>query len=504
MLKLKWFWTIALLILILGGFFRFHALGLKAMHHDEGVNHTFASQLNERFYYHYNPHHYHGPFLYYATMPWWHTMGVTKVSLRFSSALAGMLAILFFLLMHKSIGRPGALFAAAVVAISPVDVYFSRTFIHEIFLASFATGLLWTVLEFERTAKMRYFLAFCAFFSLCFTVKETSAIMTLSLVTAYIGTALYKKLMAKRYADTLEPFTIDFGAIWKNKLFAADGIAIGLTIWILFFASFLTNPRGLIDFFVAFLPWMSTGFAEQKGHFKPASYFFVVLGKYYLPIIVPMILGAFWGLSKGKMKFVFLFLYGFATIFIYSIIPYKTPWCIMHIAVPFIALAGYAVSRAIEAQNAPKYWGFHVAAVLALGLAVYSYYSYKINFLEYDDDKYKIVYVQTDRSYEDAFELLDRMATRSKQGKELDIVRIGTKNPIGFYLRDYTKTKRYETPPKTPLNQPVVLVNSELADETKTLLFGEHVELTYPIWPGTYMVMLVERDFYDKYAKDTQ
>ena len=57
-------WIAAAMILLAAGFLRLLFLDLKPLHHDEGVNSLFMTQLFRGGYYHYDPANYHGPSLY--------------------------------------------------------------------------------------------------------------------------------------------------------------------------------------------------------------------------------------------------------------------------------------------------------------------------------------------------------------------------------------------------------------------------------------------------------
>jgi uncharacterized protein (TIGR03663 family) len=492
------FFFLSILILLAAVGLRFALLDLKAVHHDESVNYSFTKKLVDRNHYHYNPNHYHGPFLYYAAVPAWLIAGASKAALRFAPALFGVLAVLFFLLMQKTIGRPGALFGAAMIAISPADIYFSRTFIHEIYLAALAAGFLWAFLEFTRKAKWKYVFAFFIFAAFSFTIKETTAIMGVALVAAYFGTRLY----FLGWSDDVpldDRMKMDWKFLRGHWIYLADAIALFFTILILFFSSFLTYPQGLLKFFEAYMPWMKTGF-KDSGHVKPAFYFFIVTAKYYAPIVVPALLTGLWSISKKKPRGVFLFLYGMFLLIFYSAIPYKTPWCVLQIAIPFVALAGYGLSKAL-AGSVPRLVRIHVLLFMAVLFVPTIYTSVRINFYDYDDDSIKIVYVQTDRTFEDMFALLDQMAKRSGRGKNIPIALIDAKNPARVYLRNYKKVKKYEDVPEKIIKAPVVLVKSTHLKKMEAVMPGPYVTLTYPVWPGTFVAMLVDKSFYAKYAK---
>lgn len=507
----KLFFLVAAICILLGSFvIRFARLDLKAMHHDEGVNYYFSKMLDDSFHYHYNPDAYHGPFLYFVGYPAYTIAGPGKFSLRFTPALFGVIAILFFLLMRNVIGKPGAAISALVIALSPADIYFSRTFIHEIYLSAFAIGLLWTFLEYAQKPKIRFLFGFFIFASLAFTVKETTAVMCVSLFGAYFAMRIFFSKIVNEPETPTDQCKIDWKNMWTDKIFLADAFGIALAIWVLLFSSFMTYPHGIIKFFIAYAPWLKTGFTSESGHEKEFHYFIILLAKYYAPVMIPALATAVWSFVKRNPRGIFLTLYSFFLLFIYSAIPYKTPWCVLQIGIPFTALAGYGLSKALDAEKVSRLARVHVGVAMMVMLVPYIYFAYDINFVDYDNDKHQIIYVQTERAYEDMFALIDKMATNSGMNENLTIAEIKPKHPSFFYLRKYTKVVNYEDGPAEPISEKVLLVavdnwkeNRTYLDIAREKLPCEYIEVNqYPVWPGTFIALLVEKNFYINYAKE--
>jgi uncharacterized protein (TIGR03663 family) len=130
-------WIAAAAILAAGALLRFYALGLKPIHHDEGVNGVFLARLLHEGYYHYDPANYHGPTLYYLALlvarvnGLFHGDGLSDASIRVITAIFGIAIVALVLWMRRLLGKREALVAAALIAISPGAVFYSRYFIHE-------------------------------------------------------------------------------------------------------------------------------------------------------------------------------------------------------------------------------------------------------------------------------------------------------------------------------------------------------------------------------------
>ena len=86
-----------------------------------------------------------------------------------------------------------------------------------------------------------------------------------------------------------------------------------------------------------------------------------------------------------------------SVLFVYSIIPYKTPWCIISIDWPFLFLG--AAALVFLWDNLPGLTRF-ISVVVGLSLFGHlAYKSYGVNFVRYDDPKELYAYVQTYRDY---------------------------------------------------------------------------------------------------------
>src|SRR5437762_13922446 len=102
---------------------RFAWLGLKPLHHDEGVNGFFLTNLVRDGLYKYDPANYHGPTLYYLALPFVKLFGLKTVPIRLSVAIFGVLTVVLVLFLTRYVGRVGSLFAALFLALSPGMVF---------------------------------------------------------------------------------------------------------------------------------------------------------------------------------------------------------------------------------------------------------------------------------------------------------------------------------------------------------------------------------------------
>src|SRR5262244_1628589 len=174
-----WQWT-AVGILTVAAIVRLVELTLKPLHHDEGVNGSFLTSLFRNGYYRYDPSNYHGPSLYYFA---WITttlnslfygkQGLSTFAIRLTTVLFGVGVVWLLLCLRRELGSFGVLAAAALAAVSPGMVFFSRYFIHEILFVFFTLGVVVAILRFRRGSQPRYLMLAAASAALLGATKET-------------------------------------------------------------------------------------------------------------------------------------------------------------------------------------------------------------------------------------------------------------------------------------------------------------------------------------------
>lgn len=150
-------WVVScVLITAIASFLRFFWLTLKPLHHDEGVNGWFLTNLFRDGQYHYDPANYHGPTLYYISLAFVEAFGLETVSIRASVAIFGVLIVICAFFLRRYIGNIGSLFAALFLALSPVLVFISRYFIHEMFFVFLSLAIVLAMVYFIERRRPGY------------------------------------------------------------------------------------------------------------------------------------------------------------------------------------------------------------------------------------------------------------------------------------------------------------------------------------------------------------
>jgi uncharacterized protein (TIGR03663 family) len=139
-------------VLFVAALLRVVELELKPLHHDEGVNGFFLLGLLRHGSYQYNPTNYHGPTLYYFTLPLAYFADsqhfLSTWVLRAVTVAFGVATVWLALSLRRYVGAVGALACAALISVSPGMVFFSRYYIHEMLFVFFTLGIVVGALRF--------------------------------------------------------------------------------------------------------------------------------------------------------------------------------------------------------------------------------------------------------------------------------------------------------------------------------------------------------------------
>jgi len=135
----------------------------------------------------------------------------------------------------------------------------------------------------------------------------------------------------------------------------------------------------------------------------------------------------------------YLAIYGVGTLIAYSIVKYKTPWCIISFIWPFLFIFGAAVLLVRPRYRAATYAASAVLLCFSLGSAIW------LNYFRCTTDTEPYVYVQT---YNDVFKLtkpLLKLAERDPRNYQLTghIIR-ASPYPLPWMLGDFTHIGYYE------------------------------------------------------------
>lgn len=423
-------------LLLAAAALRMPLLDYRPMHADEAILADKVGTLLATGSYPYDPREYHGPVLGYVTWIAAHLAvrttyaALTETTLRVVPAIAGILVALSALLLAPGIGATAACGAAALIAVSPVMVYYSRDFIPEMLLALWTALLLAAVMRRDTSG---WVLA-GATAALMIATKETAAIALGSAGIAYVAAFRPRRLNYR--AATI------FGCALIAGLSML--VAPPWKWWILTQALRAYLERGLGGGFHAH-PWY--------------SYFQWLSGWHYSITEAPLLLLAAGGLvvawRRRQPAIRFLSVYVVLLAAFYSAIPYKTPWCAVSLLYALALFAGIAI-----AELASR-WQIATRVLLAAIILASGLQAWVANMPYATDPRNPWVYAQTGPGIfiiRDSVERFARVAPE-RQHVAIDVYTGENLWPLPWYLRKFRNVRWWTQVAIPGPAAPIVLVS---------------------------------------------
>ncbi|MEO5720914.1 MAG: flippase activity-associated protein Agl23 [Chthoniobacterales bacterium] len=416
-------------IIGVAAFLRLLLLGMKPAHFDEGINGWFVDQMTKNGFYNYDPTNYHGPFHFYVLFLAQTLFGRNVWALRIPVVLASISCVWLTFKFEPFVGRTIARLAALAMAVSPAFVFYGRYSIHEVWMQLFSMLFILGGLGLWRVGSARYL--WCVVLGVCGMVltKETYII--------HIGCAFVALLVAfVSHKITPAEDTKPAAQTW-TYLDLMVALAIGLGAIVFFYSGTFLNWGGVKGLYQTFGTWFETG-TKGNGHEKPWHYWLMLIGRYEPTIALGLVVCLFCQMFRA-ISLRFLAIYGVGVLMAYSIVHYKTPWCIISIVWPLLVLFGGALLL-VPARH--QRFGLGVAGVflaISLGLSI------RLNFFRCTTDTEPYVYVQT---YNDIFKLTDPLLKIAHQNPAYyqlvgHMIRPSA-YPLPWILGDFTRIGYYE------------------------------------------------------------
>ena len=502
-------------------------LDRRPMHTDEAVQAgMYLKPMLAGEPYRYNAEDGHGPMLVYSTRVLCWLTGVNDYALlsekllRWTPLIYSILLVLLLPVMGDGLGRWPVAFAALLTALSPLGVFFSRYYIMEMPLLFFSTAMIafgWRYVVSRRSAWLILAGASAGFMH---ATKETAAIHWIAVILAVIGTSALNYFTAGGSTRIVQRGRIQpRGNAFVHVVIAlAVGAAVSFTLFSSFFRD-LSQPFDSVKTYVAY-----ASRASGTEHAKPWSYYLHLLlgqrdvdGFFHTEIFIVLLAGI------GALKAVFgspsryednrlqrfFTLYAFALICGYSMIAYKTPWCILTAEHAIVVLAGLG---AATLWNIP--WGrigrTIVSVVLSLGLVHLVFQVWEENFgRPADPERNPFVYGHTSP---DLLRLVDRVnrAIDAKGGPERFAIMIYHPEggwPLPWYFRRLPAghVGALTMPPEDGRYASVadvVITSPEWGALLGALVAGTHIDLGEPFeWRrGVHATALFRKELLPEFA----
>lgn len=500
-------WIIAITwtgILVLALFLRMDDLGERPVHADEATGARILAQQLEGAAYAYNPKHFHGPVLsqvayLLARLRSEHDWsGISITTLRASTVLGGFLLVLTPLLWRGFIGPLGALIAAACLATSPLLVYYSRTYIHETWLALFGmlacAGLFHLALR-PTPAKA---LATGVAIGLMFATKITVAISLFSWALALFGLFLvFRRTDSTR---SVSPFR----AAPSVYLKCLGYLAIGAFCTAFFlYSNYLQNPAGILDALQSFFIYEPT-----VGHEKPFFY-------YAERLLWPkQIAGIWWteallllfavtalcipGDSQLRAPAIFLVIASLAHGLVYASISYKTPWLMLLPWSQVCLLAGCLGTR-LSATGRPV--RLVIALIVLAGLGHQTRQALDATGRLENNPRNPYAYVPTSQ---DAAALASWLAELNTLQQLEPIAVVGREYwPLPWYLRGLDAKIDYwpDQLPEEMSDYPLILAMPERLNAVRDHMAATHAEYPRTLRKNVALFVFLEKGLLENWTK---
>ncbi|MBR4615673.1 MAG: hypothetical protein IKO55_08715 [Kiritimatiellae bacterium] len=351
----------------------------RTFHHDEATQAFTTGHLLETGRYTYQPQDHHGPTLYYAAAALQRAAGHNSTAsldgtlLRCTPLLFAVLALVFgFSAIKRLTGRfmPGLVFAL-LLGTSPFFAFFATDFIQEVILTCFLVMMFWAGAGYLHLGTKWKTGTWALFFgtatALAFATKETCLISFFA-----AGLAAVPFLVKRVTKDKLHART-------RDAVLAILGFLI---VSFILYSDFGRDFHGVYNAFIAApLSYLGRAAGNATTSSVGANWHVHPWWQYlnWLYARTPGLLALFslasvvaLAISRRTSKttftaFRFALTYALATFAIYSLIPYKTPWCTVQIEAACVLATVLGLACMADAYPDYKWHLAILPAILLVG-----------------------------------------------------------------------------------------------------------------------------------------
>ncbi|MCX6875957.1 MAG: TIGR03663 family protein [Verrucomicrobia bacterium] len=491
-------------VIALGAFLRFEGLSSRPFHCDEATGARITANSMAAGGSQFDPTHFHGPLLSTLAIPLCRAGGetrwqeMTKGTLRRLPAMAGSLLVLLPLGWRRRWGDAPMLLAAALLATSPLLVYYSRMFIHESLLGLFGILALMALLTNPKYGIPGVFIG------LMFATRETFAISIIAWLAA-------GGLVALGHRDwfTRPALLAAWQTYWLPVLLS------GLTATVVagyFYTDGLRHLHGAVDAVRTFFVYQTT-----PGHDKPCGYYLELLvlprksaGIWWFgtPVALLALLAYAATFRRNatpepwRPVIRFLAYAAVGHLLIYSLLAYKTPWLMVLPWAHVCLLAGFSVIGI--AAKRPQW---QAALLLLAGVALLSQFRqtrYAIGHLA-SDARNPFAYVPTRRDIETVEPWLHQLAKLAPNHTVEPLAVIGSGYwPLPWYLRSFNTIGYWQDPPANIAEFPIVFCVPDAAEVVMTQLATTHTPLPRGLRANVCVTLFIRNDIWQAWMKPDQ
>ena len=508
-------------------------LDLRPVHGDEANQAVKTGILFETGEYVYDPHEHHGPTLYYFTLPVLWLSGAdsfadtTITQYRMVTVIFGLITLLLLWPLRHALGPGAMLWATLFMTVSHAMAYYSRYYVQEMLLVCFTQAVLvagWCLWQ-RPTVKKALALGVCL--GLVHATKETSALIAMSLLAAFVMTLLYGRIRDGKAVSGQLHMLRDFGAVE----YAVVTCAVALLVSVTLFSSFFSNLRGPLDSLLTYAHYLPRAEGEGSAaiHNQPLHYYLMLLihtqrqvgprwtEALVLILAIPGLLTALWPRSEpagsathntdrhAVMFKRFVAFYTVTALLLYAAIPYKTPWNLLVFYHGIILLAGIGAATVVRLGR----WRIVQAAVcvaLLAGAAHMGRQNYQGNFIYHADARNPYVYAHPSTALHRLTNRIEDIAAVAPEAYNLHINIIrpdGDYWPLPWYLRNYERVGYWHRIPEQA-DADIILAAPQLYDMLQDHLREDYFFEFYALRPGVLLHAYIRQDLWDAFMETRQ
>lgn len=486
------------------------------MHTDEAVHGMKFGQLLEEGIYRYDKFDYHGPTLNYFTFipalirGQYTLVSLDEFTLRSLTAFLGLALLVLLLFLKNELGWKEILSLSFFLALAPMLVYYSRYYIMEIMLVFFNLGFIISGFKYILTRKISWVISAGIFCGLMMATKETWLIfMGIQAISFLL--VLFKKKRFLLVFNELYSFI-------RSLHFLLFLLSLAV-VYIVFYSSFFTWPRGIIESFKAFGGYFNRA-GSQDLHQHPWWYYLQILIRGHNRLLFRadswFLIGGIAGFillivhKKRDARHLFYLFFGYTTVFsaiILSVLSYKTPWNFLMVFTGLIFLTNYLASYFLKRKPAK------VFAILVIIMMTHQVYQiWHDNFVHHSNPENTFVYSHPNNEVIEISQKVHEIsdAIPDKLAFYTTVVYPGHEYwPLPWYLRDLPNIGwRSEVDLESPAAPLVVtkLPNPALSKKLyempppgRRFMYIPVLEEDKELRPGANVNLLLRKDYWDAY-----
>ncbi len=201
----------------------------------------------------------------------------------------------------------------------------------------------------------------------------------------------------------------------------------------------------------------------------------------------------------------FIVVYTLITLFVYSFIPYKTPWNLLPFYIGVILLAGSGAAFFLRRAKKPVLqWG--KIFILCLGIIHLGAQSYRANFVFHADPQNPYVYAHTSEDFLNLIQRLNDVSAVHPEGKDVQIKVITNLYetwPLPWYLKDFSRVGYWQDVEDAGdlENVPLLIMSMDKLDKLPSQIEQNYQSEFYGLRPEVLLTIYIHRNLWDKFME---